>query len=201
MAQTFLGPRIMGTVESRSPRSVRFWPKPLDRSSPKWTGPHQFMAAAREGFPETSPHSGHAGIPIPKRGRSIPITMLQSFRLERYRSLRDIWRMVLPPVTLMELGRMSLQDGGDGAIRRFALWARVVYDFALAWRMRIIDRDHLLKALTPLYLGWVASHGLRGTRRRFEADARLRIEGLCLAFEMQKSYFISRWRWPDRFNP
>ena len=38
------------------------------------------------------------------------------------------------------------------------LWARIVYDFALAYRMRRLSRTHVLGALTPLYLGWVASY-------------------------------------------
>jgi hypothetical protein len=28
-----------------------------------------------------------------------------------------------------------------------------------------------------------------------------RIERLALAYEAQKPYLISRWRWPDRFTP
>jgi hypothetical protein len=28
-----------------------------------------------------------------------------------------------------------------------------------------------------------------------------RLEQLCLQFEAEKPYLISRWRWPDRFNP
>jgi hypothetical protein len=28
-----------------------------------------------------------------------------------------------------------------------------------------------------------------------------RVERLCQAFEVSKPYLISRWRWPDRFNP
>ena len=33
-----------------------------------------------------------------------------------------------------------------------------VFDFILAYRLRTINRGHLLGALTPLYLAWVASH-------------------------------------------
>ena len=39
-----------------------------------------------------------------------------------------------------------------------SLWARIVYDFLLAYRLRTINRGHLLGALIPLYLAWVASH-------------------------------------------
>ena len=34
-----------------------------------------------------------------------------------------------------------------------SLWARVVYDAAVAYRNRVLPRDHVLKAFTPLYLG------------------------------------------------
>jgi glucosylglycerate synthase len=27
------------------------------------------------------------------------------------------------------------------------------------------------------------------------------IEELCMAYESEKPYLISRWRWPDRFTP
>jgi hypothetical protein len=124
--------------------------------------------------------------------------MLQSFRLG-YQNLQDVWRMALPPATLVALKRMSLRSA-DAFRFDDALWARTVYDFALAWRMRVIDRDHLLRALTPLYLGWVASY-VNTVRDASPEQAQERIEELCLAYEAEKGYLISRWRWPDRFNP
>jgi len=33
------------------------------------------------------------------------------------------------------------------------------------------------------------------------AAAEARLEHLAVAYEMAKPYFLSRWRWPDRFNP
>lgn len=127
-----------------------------------------------------------------------PGPMLQSFRLG-YENLQDIYRVILPPATLVELKRMSLRS-----VETFrfddTLWARVVYDFALAWRARAIDRDHLLGALTPLYLGWVASW-VSAVRDEGPDEVQRRIEALCTAWETQKNYLISRWRWPDRFNP
>jgi hypothetical protein len=124
--------------------------------------------------------------------------MIQSFRLG-YQNLQDIWRMVFPPATLVALKRMSFESA---EAFRFddSLWATVVYDFALAWRLRVIDRDHLLRALTPLYLGWVASY-INSVRDAGPKQAQDRIEKLCLAYEAQKGYLIYRWRWPDRFNP
>ena len=80
------------------------------------------------------------------------------------------------------------------------LWTRIIYDFALAHRLRTIGRDHLLRAMTPLYLGWVASYALE-VESLEPAGVQKRLERLCTAFENGKPYLLSRWRWPDRFNP
>jgi hypothetical protein len=127
-----------------------------------------------------------------------PNPMMQSFRLG-YQNLQDIYRLILPPATLMELKRMCLHPAETFHFDD-TVWARLVYDFALAWRTRVMDRDHLMGALTPLYLGWLASW-VRAVRDDGPKEAEGRIEALCTAYEAQKGYLISRWRWPDRFNP
>lgn len=123
---------------------------------------------------------------------------IESFQLA-HRNLRDVWSLVLPPATLVELKRLT---GRPAAQFRMPdeLWAHVVYDFVLGHRVRTINRDHLLAALTPIYLAWVASHALEvGQGPHAVADEV--VERLCLAYEVEKPYLLRRWRWPDRFNP
>jgi hypothetical protein len=124
--------------------------------------------------------------------------MLETFQLG-FRNLQEVWSLVLPPVTLLELKRLARPS-----TERFhmpdELWVRIVYDFALAYRLRTISRTHLLGALTPLYLGWVASYALE-VANCSAADAEQRLERLARAYEDGKPYLLSRWRWPDRFNP
>lgn len=126
--------------------------------------------------------------------------MLDSFRLA-YTNLHEIWSLVLPPNSLLGLKKLSLMP--PAAFRMpDALWARIVYDFILAYRLRTINRGHLLGALTPLYLAWVASHLLLASPAGPETIApEKHIEALAAAFETDKPYLVSRWRWPDRFNP
>ena len=62
----------------------------------------------------------------------------------------------------------------------------------------MINRDHLLRSFVPLYLAWVASWVLQAAD---ELAAVERQEQLGAAFERQKPYLLSRWRWPDRFSP
>jgi hypothetical protein len=122
--------------------------------------------------------------------------MLDAFRLA-YTNLREIWSLVLPPNTLLGLKRLYVTDAATFRMPD-NLWARIVFDFLLAYRLRTINRGHLLGALIPLYLAWVASHiniTSSGT------DAERHIEAVAAAFEADKPYLVSRWRWPDRFNP
>jgi hypothetical protein len=124
--------------------------------------------------------------------------LIESFQLGT-RNLEEVWGLVLPPSTLVELRRMARSGVGNFRMPD-ELWARIVYDFALGHRLRTINRDHLLRAITPLYLGWVASYAIELENADPGAVER-RLENLCLAYENAKSYFVSRWRWPDRFNP
>jgi hypothetical protein len=132
--------------------------------------------------------------PVQVNGRR----MMESFRLGHH-DLQEIWSLILPPATLFELKKLA-RRGDDGFRFGDDMWARIVYDFALGYRLRTIDRAHLLSAVTPLYLGWVGS--FVDEMQNAEPDAvEQRLENLCIAFETQKRYLISRWRWPDRFSP
>ncbi len=122
--------------------------------------------------------------------------MLEAFRIA-YGNLSEIWSLVLPPQSLLGLKRLAAMSSETFSMPD-SLWARIVYDFLLAYRLRTINRGHLLGALTPLYLAWVASHVLETSSGR---DPEQHIETLAAAFEADKPYLVSRWRWPDRFNP
>jgi hypothetical protein len=124
--------------------------------------------------------------------------MVEAFQLGA-RNLREIWGLILPPVTLLELKKLSLQTSDEFHMPD-ALWTRIVYDFALAHRLRNIHRAHLFGALTPLYLGWVASYAIEINRAGI-ATADDRVEQLARTYELEKPYLLSRWRWPDRFHP
>jgi len=124
--------------------------------------------------------------------------MVESFQLG-FRNLQEVWSLVLSPATIVGMKKMT-RLAPDQFRMPDELWARMVYDFVLAFRMRVINRDHLLRALTPAYLAWVASYALE-VKDAGEEDVEARIETLCLVYEAEKPYFQSRWRWPDRFNP
>lgn len=125
--------------------------------------------------------------------------MVDAFRLA-HNNLQEIWSLVLPPQSLLALKKLSLSEPAEFSLAP-GLWARIVYDFALAFHMRTLNRNHLLGALTPLYLAWVASM-IRGLGDNNNDSAHTqRVEDTAIAFEREKPYLVARWRWPDRFNP
>ena len=81
--------------------------------------------------------------------------MMDSVRLG-FKNLFEIWSLVLPPSSLLELRKHAQRPLAEFRMPD-ELWVRIVYDFAVAHHFRAISRDHLLRAFTPLYLGWVAS--------------------------------------------
>ena len=141
------------------------------------------------GAPAAPPADGAAADTTP---------MVETFQLG-FRNLQEVWSLVLPPVTLLELKRLARPSTSRFHLPD-ELWVRIIYDFALAYRLRTISRAHLLGALTPLYLGWVASYALE-VGNASPAEAEQRLEKLARAYEEGKPYLLSRWRWPDRFNP
>lgn len=72
------------------------------------------------------------------------------------------------------------------------IWVETIYSFILAAHKRIMNREHLLKSLTPLYIGRTASFVME----TWDSDSRSvedKIENLRLMFEKKKDFLIKRW--------
>jgi len=116
--------------------------------------------------------------------------MIVSFK-QGLTDLAPIWEQVLGRKTVAELRPLQEVSSADFRVPD-DLWVRVIYEAALAYHARLMPREHLLKALTPLYLGRTATFVLE-TQGLTTAEAEKRIEQLCQAFESKKSYLVERW--------
>jgi len=124
--------------------------------------------------------------------------LAESFR-SAYRDLHGVWEEVLPPLSILQWRRLTTVSQ-DAFRVPDSVWARTVYDFTMGHRLRVIPRPDLLHSLTPLYLAWLASFVLETQGAPAEAiDARL--ARVRTAFEQEKRYLVSQWRWPERFKP
>ena len=73
------------------------------------------------------------------------------------------------------------------------LWVQLIYNFAIAYYKKTMGREHLLKSLTPLYLGKVESFVIE-TWESTAVEVEQRLEELCIAYERRTSYLKQRWK-------
>jgi hypothetical protein len=129
-------------------------------------------------------------LPEPMAGGAVdPERMQVGFR-QGVRDLLPIWERILAPETL---GDVLAVAEGDGGLLHDRLWARIVYDFLLAYRAGVMYRAHLAQSLAPLYLGRVAALVLE-TRSRPPVAVLEATERLGRVFEEEKPYLVDRWR-------
>jgi glucosylglycerate synthase len=120
-----------------------------------------------------------------------PERMLEGFR-QGVRDLLPIWERILSPESLGDVLVLSEYPTGEFRLADH-LWARIVFDFLLAYRARVMYRSHIAQSLAPLYLGCAASLVLE-TRSHPEPAVAQAAERLACAFESEKQYLVDRWR-------
>ena len=116
--------------------------------------------------------------------------MVHGFR-QGVRDLLPIWERILAPDNLGDV--LALASATGTYYFPDQLWARVVYDFLLAYRTRVVYRSHVTQSLAPLYLGRAASLVLE-TRGRPASAVAQAAERLAQVFEEGKPYLVDRWR-------
>jgi glycosyltransferase involved in cell wall biosynthesis len=118
--------------------------------------------------------------------------MLREFR-RGSAELGDIWSVGMQRGTLSEIRKLASETVGDRVFHLDdGLWAKVVLDFSMAYRINPLLRGPLLRSLTPLYLARVASFVME-TEKLTAHQVEERIEALCASFESLKPYLISLW--------
>ncbi len=124
-----------------------------------------------------------------------PVSVNLERMMERFslgvQELVDIWKIFLPQETIDFLTKASCLKGDDF---RFpdAEWVSIIYHFALAQHNRLLAKEHLLKSLTPLYIGKVASFVMEMLDSS-STEVEERLASLCREFEKQKPLLLEKW--------
>jgi glycosyltransferase involved in cell wall biosynthesis len=124
-----------------------------------------------------------------------PVAVNVERMVEMYRigqgDLMPIWRRFLQAETCHALAGLA---GAPAAAFRFPaeVWARVVYEAASGYHRRALPREHLLRALIPLYLGRTAAFVVQ-TAASGADDVEVEIETLCGLFESMKPHLLECW--------
>ena len=105
--------------------------------------------------------------------------------------LGSILEKILSASTLQRIQEISKLEEKDFHFPD-ELWARTVYEFASSYHHSVINRDHLLQALTPLYRGRVSSFILENLRADPQ-EVESKLESLRQEYERLKPYLIESW--------
>jgi len=138
--------------------------------------------------------------PIPTFGPEFDVS-LEPLRVNRKRlfemfrhgvaELEPVLKSLLTPPTLAELQRIT-----NVAEQEFCfsnqLWARTVYEFAAAYHKEIINRDHIVQALVPLYRGRAYCF-LIENRDSEASTVESNVENLSVTFQESKPYLLEQW--------
>jgi len=106
--------------------------------------------------------------------------------------LESVFQTILSPSTVAELKRIAGLEEEEFHYPT-ELWVKTVYEFAVAYQKSVINRDHIIQALAPLFRGRVFTFVVEN-RNGSANDVANNIEGLCLEFERLKPYLLEMWK-------
>jgi glycosyltransferase involved in cell wall biosynthesis len=112
------------------------------------------------------------------------------------RTYRKLWSKVIAEINLEDLLKNLNRDVKD-VILPADLWARILFDYIVAYRDESALRDQLLLSLIPIYflrtLGFINK-----TRELDTKEAEDYLDGECRKMEEEKYYLIAKWNQTPR---
>jgi glucosylglycerate synthase len=186
ICQSFLGTKAQdrsGTdlvTAMRRTVGALFWS--LDSNFPLWSTLSGSQPVATLGTPTEE---------IPQEPVQVNRERLQQMFATGVAELEPVFRSILSPTTLADLQTIATL-----AVSEFSypanVWAKTVFEFAASYHKSVINRDHIVQALAPLYRGRTLSFLLENGDAS-EEDIERNVESLCGEFEQLKPYLLDVW--------
>jgi len=170
-----LGPmfrQVVGTIFSMMGRFDSFWTRV------KYSRP-----TAIYGF-------GLGDVEMPPRVDVSMENLLNQFH-NGFEEQKNIWEQVLVEDVYKKV--LEIREMNESVFNfPTDLWARVLFDMAVAYKNKTVDCDLMMDSLIPLYFGRTLSF-VKKTRTMSMKQAEEAIEEDCTTFEMTKPYLLKRW--------
>lgn len=187
LCQSFLGPRIRSThhPDQDLPAMIQQVVGALFRSLEA----HQSFWLSQNGSQSVPTFGFQSSMDL----GAVRVNRKRLFEMFRngVTELSSILERILSASTLEEIRGVS--QSGDGN-RHFTddLWVKTIYEFAASYHHSVMNRDHLLQALTPLYRGRISSYIQESHGASPDGLAR-HLEFLQQKYESLKPYLIQSW--------
>jgi glucosylglycerate synthase len=114
--------------------------------------------------------------------------------VEGYVVEHELWREVLAAqhFDAVEEAIDQASERPEGFVLGVELWARICYDYLVAYNAQVIDHDRLVSSLIPLYFARTATF-VREAADDTPEQAEERIASFAEVFLAAKPYLIERW--------
>ena len=157
------------------------------------------FASLDENFPLWSKISSSQSVPtfdgqceIQPEPVNINLERLRDMFANGVSELDPVFQYILSSQTLAELRKIAALN-----VDQFRyppdLWARTVFEFAASFHQSVINRDHIIQALGPLFRGRALSFLLEISDAS-EEEIERNVENLCTEFERLKPYLLEVWK-------
>jgi hypothetical protein len=171
-----LGPMFRQVVGSLFALAGRY----VDR----WTEPSEIAAVPTFGF-RTATATEEVRINLDR--------LMWRF-VEGYVAWQDVWSQVLAPEHLGGVKEAIHQasERPEGFVLPVELWARICYDYLLAYNTQVIDHDRLLSSMIPLYFARTVTF-VNEVAGDSPEQAEARVESFAEVFQSAKPYLVECW--------
>jgi glycosyltransferase involved in cell wall biosynthesis len=116
--------------------------------------------------------------------------LYKKFR-EGFNTHWDLYRSLFSSENLQKIREIASLDI-DHFEMPVPVWARILFDCAIGYHKKIMDRARIIEVLIPLHYGKILSF-VNKTEGMSNQQAEGYLEDMCLVFEQSKPYLIYRW--------
>jgi len=103
----------------------------------------------------------------------------------------DIWKKILPRTELTEIQKTK-KIPKEEFYYRSDLWARILFNYAIAYRNYLIPKEQLIESMIPFYHSRILSF-VNKTAHKDTKECEEYFESIVRVFESEKSYLVKRW--------
>ncbi len=153
----------------------------LDRNFQFWSG-----VAGCEQVQTFGPESEVTVEPV-----AVDLARIREMFVTGVAELDAVFQSVLTATTLSELRAIAALDLGNFHYPA-EVWVRTVFEFAASYHRSVINRDHIVQALVPLYRGRALAYLLENQDASAE-EVEKNVESLCGEFERLKPHLLEMW--------
>ncbi|GAB4377168.1 MAG: glycosyltransferase [Calditrichia bacterium] len=116
--------------------------------------------------------------------------LYQSF-INGFKKYEQLWQKIIAQPQWIELGKVR-ELPQEQFFYHSDLWARILFDFAIAYRNNQIPREQIIEALIPFYHSRVLSF-VNKTDQMNLRECEEYFESIVRVFEQEKFYLVKRW--------